>query len=222
MTVGSLWSRMVTGDGLRKTRLHTYSGNLIDIGGLRYLPHSVWSVFLLKVFGYRQRVPWLGYRAVRKLRSLIQPDWAVLEFGSGMSSLLFGRLCRHLVSVESDPSWYDQMQRLFAAAEIVSVDYRLRSVEQYTSHPDLHDRSFDLVVVDGLVRDEAAALAVRKVKSGGYVFFDNSDVPWPEYKEARRVLLEAGDFGGLWIFNDLTPFQIQVNESMLIKVKASG
>ena len=95
VTVGGLWSRLVTGDGLQKTRLHTYSGNLIDLGGLRYLPHSVWSVLLLKLFGYCQRVPWLrlGYRGVGRLRSLIRPDWTILELGSGMSSVLFAQLC---------------------------------------------------------------------------------------------------------------------------------
>lgn len=214
-----LWSRLVTGDGLRKTRLHTYSGRAIDLGGLMYLPHSIWSVLLLKVFGYRQRVPWLGYRAVRRLRALIRPDWTILEFGSGMSSLLLAQLCRQLVSIESDPTWYGQMERLFAKNQVVGVDYRLRSAEQYTLLPDLPDRSFDLVVVDGIVRDEAALVAVKKAKPGGYVFFDNSDVPWPEYKAARRVLLEAAAADGVWFFNDLCPFQIQVNESMLIKVK---
>jgi hypothetical protein len=72
-------------------------------------------------------------------------------------------------------------------------------------------------VVDGIVRDEAARVAVQKVKPGGYIFFDNSDVPWPEYKAARRVLLEAAD--EIWFYNDLCPFQVQVNESMLVKVK---
>ena len=219
MTHG-LWSRLVTGDGLRKTRLHTYSGNLIDLAGLRYLPHSVWSVLLLKAFGYRQRVSWLGYRAVKRLRSLIRPDWTILEFGSGMSSLLFAQLCKQLVSVESDPSWFEQVQLLLAESELPDVDYRLRSAEQYTLHPDLPDGAFDLGVVDGIVRDEAAVVAVQKVKPGGYVFFDNSDVPWPEYKAARRVLLEAAAADGIWFFNDLCPFQIQVNESMLIRVKS--
>jgi hypothetical protein len=172
-----LWSRLLTGDGLRKTRLHTISGNRVDLGGLLYLPKSMWSVALLKLFGYRQRVPWLGYRAVKRLESILQPDWRVLEFGSGMSSLFFASRCAQLVSVESDPAWYDSMRELFAQKGIANVDYRLRSLEAYTDHPDLPDHSFDLILVDGMVRDRAAALALQKVKPGGYVMLDNSDTP---------------------------------------------
>ena len=213
------WSRLLTGDGLRKTRLHTYSGHRIDIGGLAYLPRSLWSIAILKIFGYHQRVPWLGYRAVRHLDGLIRPDWRVLEFGSGMSSLFFARRCDRLISVESDPSWYTQMGRLFTRLGIANVDYRLREADDYAEHPDLPDQSFDLVVVDGLARDRVSAVALRKVKPGGYVFLDNSDVPWPDHKSARQLLSDAAAPDGVRVFNDLYPFQLQVNESIVVKVR---
>ena len=52
----SLWSRLITGDGLRRSRLHTYGGKRLDAGGFAYLPHAVWSAVALKVFGYRRSV----------------------------------------------------------------------------------------------------------------------------------------------------------------------
>lgn len=214
-----VWSRMLTGDGLRKTRFHTYSGRLVNLGGLAYLPRSLWSVFLLKVFGFRQRRPWLSYRAVKHLNGLVQPDWSVLEFGSGMSSLFFARRCRHLVSVESDPTWHEMMLKLLASRGLNNVDYRLRSEDIYTDLPDLPDQSFDLVVIDGLVRDRCARVALSKVKPGGYVFFDNSDVPWPEHQAARQTIAEAADRDGITLFDDFYPFQVQVNESMLVRTK---
>ena len=204
----------------RKTRLHNYSGHRIDIGGLADLPQSLWSVVLLKVFGYHQRVPWLGYRAVRHLDALIRPDWRVLEFGSGMSTLFFAQRCDRLISVESDPAWYAQMGRLFARSSVANVDYRLREADAYADHPDLPDHSFDLVVVDGLARDRVSAVALRKVKPGGYVLLDNSDVPWPDHKTARLLLVDAAVPDGVRIFNDLYPFQLQVNESIVVKISA--
>ncbi|HWZ92235.1 MAG TPA: hypothetical protein VNW92_25400, partial [Polyangiaceae bacterium] len=83
------YQRLVTGDGLRRSRFHTYQGQLLDPGAFAYLPHCVSSVLLLKLFGYRQHVPWLGFRVVRRLQTLIRPDFRILEFGSGMSSLFF-------------------------------------------------------------------------------------------------------------------------------------
>jgi hypothetical protein len=216
--LGRFWSRVLTGDGLRKSRLHTYSGRLIDPAGIAYLPKSLWSVCLLKMFGYRQKRPWLGYRAVKRLDAIIKPDWSILEFGSGMSSLFLAPRCRRLVSVESNPAWYEQMRRLFAEQGLTNVDYRLRSTDEYTAHADLPGRSFDLVVVDGLVRDQCAVMALDRVKAEGYVFFDNSDVPWLEYKAARQALTDAADVGSVTLFDDFYPFQVQVNESMLVRI----
>src|SRR5438128_557439 len=105
-----LLSRIVTGDGLRKTRFHSYNGNLIDIAGLAYLPSSALSTFLLKTVGYRQQTPWLGYRAVRRLRTLLQPEWNALEFGSGMSSLFLAKRCKTVVSIESDKEWHGRVK----------------------------------------------------------------------------------------------------------------
>ena len=218
--VRSLWSRIVTGDGLRKSRLHTYSGRMVDLGGITYMPRSLWSVCLLKVLSYRQKRPWLGYRAVERLDEMIKPDWRILEFGSGMSSLFLSRRCGHLVSVESDLVWYEEMRRLFAEHGTNNVDYRFRGLDDYTAHADLPVRSFDLVVVDGIIRDRCMLTALEKVKSGGYVFFDNSDVPWDEHRTARRTLKDAADVDGITLFDDFYPFQVQVNESMLVRIRS--
>ena len=214
------WLRLLTGDRLRKTRLHTYSGSLIDVRGLSYLPLSLWSVFLLKLFGYHLRAPWLGYRAVKHLRKLIRPDWRVLEFGSGMSTLLLVRACAHVVSVESDLNWYNQTREILARDGIENIDYRFRDTGSYNSHPDLSPHHFDLIVIDGIARDESAKLAIQLVRPGGYVFYDNSDVPWEDHKTARELLVAAAEPNGVTTFIDFCPFQIQVNESILVRIAA--
>ena len=216
------WSRVVTGDGMRKTRFHTYSGNRIDWRGVPGVVRSCSSLVTLKLFGHWQPVPWLGYRAIKHLDSLIRPDWSILEFGSGMSSLFFAQRCSRLVSIESDPAWFDRMRALLASKDITNVDYRFRSEADYTSLDDLADHSFDLVIVDGIARDREAIAAVQKVKPGGYVFFDNSDVPYTEHREARHTLTAAAVPGTVRIFNDFYPFQISVNESLIVKITGTS
>lgn len=214
--MANMISRIVTGDGLRKSRLHTYSGRMIDRAGLAYLPSCLWSTLLLKC-GYRQQLPWLGYRAVRHLDKLIRPSWRILEYGSGMSSLFFAKRCSQLVSIESDREWFSAMLRRFNESGIQNVNYRLCGPSFYATHSDLSDGTFDLVVVDGIARDQCAVEALRVVRPGGYVFYDNSDVPWAEYAAARRTLVEAA--ASVTIFDDFTPFQLQVNESLLIRTR---
>ena len=217
MIFRSLWKRLITGDGLRKTRFHTFRGNCIDLAGLVHLPHCIWSS-LLRVFGYRLPVPWLGYRAVKYLRQIIQPEWRIIEYGSGMSSLFFAKHGKDLVSIESDRQWFDHMRTLFSKKSITNIDYRFRDVCRYTSHSDLIENSFDLCIVDGLVRDESAKQALKLVRPGGYIFMDNSDVQNSEYLTARNILQEAAIKDSVKIFNDFYPFRVGVNEGMLVQL----
>jgi hypothetical protein len=214
-----LWSRLIAGDGGRKSRFHTMGGARVDAAALPYLPRTLWTTFLLKVFGYRVQEPWLGYRAVARLEQVLSPDSRVLEFGSGMSTLWFARRCATVVSVESDPGWYDEMQRRFGELGVTNVDYRLREPAMYTDHPDLARASFDLALVDGIARDEEALAAVALVKPGGFILFDNSDVPYGPWLAARATLLAAAEPGSVTIYNDLYPTQLSVMESLLIKTR---
>ena len=53
------------------------------------------------------------------------------------------------------------------------------------------DESFDFALVDGYRRDVAVSTAIRKVRPGGFVYLDNSDVPDAEHSSARSILLGA-------------------------------
>lgn len=215
----SLWSRLVTGDGLRRSRLHTYGGKRLDAGGFAYLPHAVWSAVALKVFGYRTKAPWLSYRGVREIDRLVRPDWRVLEFGSGMSSRFFAARCAQLVSIESDADWYERMRPTLEAAEGCQVDYRLRSEADYAALDDVPDSTFDLALVDGLQYDRTAATAVRKVRPGGYIYMDNSDIPYKEFRDGRQTLIDAAEPGSVRFFVDFSPFWLSVNEGMLVRLR---
>jgi hypothetical protein len=214
-------TRLVTGDGLRKSRFHTYSGDPIDWQGLTYLPQAVGTTLLAKLFSYRVRAPWLGFRAVAHIESLIRPESLILEFGSGMSSEFFAMRCRKLVSIENNPVWYAQMQRRFKARGFQNVDYRLQTGDEYSRLEDYPDASFDFVLVDGERRTESARTALAKVKPGGYVYLDNSDVPYGDFRRARAALVEAAapEPGSVRVFRDLCPTQIIVNEGLLVRVK---
>ena len=85
--------RILIGHGERRSNFHDLRGNRVGIKGLFYLPHVILTIFLRKFFGYRLDMPWISYRAQRKIARLIQPDWTILEFGSGMSTLWLARRC---------------------------------------------------------------------------------------------------------------------------------
>lgn len=218
----SLTSRLCTGAGINRTRLHDRKGQLLDAGGFVYLPHVLLSTVWTKIVGHRPEVPWLGYRTIRWLDRNIRPDWHILEFGSGMSSLWFARRVTkgRLVSVESSPEWYEKVRSEFEKRGQAHVDYRLRPADVYPAAvDDIPDGSFDLVLVDGLRRDDCIPVALRKVKPGGYVLLDNSDADDDEHRRAERLLIEGSAGRSTWVRHktDFYPGMILVCESLLVQ-----
>jgi len=75
--------------------------------------------------------------------------------------------------------------------------------------------------VDGARRAESARTALAKVKPGGHVYLDNSDVPYGDFRRARAALIEAAadEPGAVRVFRDLCPTQIIVSEGLLVRTR---
>lgn len=66
-------------------------------------------------------------------------------------------------------------------------NFDIREVEAYAATIlDYEDQSLDFVVVDGHFRVACLRVAWTKLKSGGLLIFDNSDLP--EYEEFMQAL----------------------------------
>lgn len=208
---------------LHRSRLHDEKGNRLPLAGFVYLPHSVITTVLRKSVGYRPVRPWLGYRALNRLDQLIQPEWKMLEFGSGMSTLWFARRCREVISIEHDDDWYWQVREMLDQAGMRNVRYEHRPVANYARLEDVEDKSLDFVLIDGAERGQCAASALRKVRDGGYIYLDNSDKHSDgrggDTRVAEEILLDGAISRGgeIEYFVDLIPTYIQVVEGMLVR-----
>jgi hypothetical protein len=210
-------SRLLRGDPGKRSRLHDLQGNFPGPGALAYLPACIVSTLARKITGAHPKLPWLGYRAIRRLDRLIRPDWAVLEFGSGASSAWFAARCSRLVTIEGNPLWFEQVRRQLAPMANASI---LLHSPPYGELRSALPAGFDLVVVDGESRDEAMRIALEKVRPDGYVYLDNSDVAYPSHVAARELLTKAATSSELFV--DLTPGNVSVTQGMLARVPATG
>lgn len=213
------------GSSLRRSRLHNCRGKLVDARGLLYLPHSVVTTIWLKLTGRRPEVPWLGYRAVKRLDALIEPSWTILEFGSGMSTIWFARRCTFVLSLETDDRWFAKVRELLDRAGLENVDCRLcpaaadDAPDYSAAVSNRRGSEFDLVLVDGARRDLSMDVALAMVKPGGYVFLDNTDLPNEDCRIAATLLFEAaGANPPMWVFNDFSPSVVMVNEGTLVRI----
>lgn len=173
--------------GTRAGRFHTARGPMGVSGWLRY-PAARWRARR----GRTPERPWIVPAAVGWLGRRIRSDWAVLELGSGRSTVWFARRAGSVLSFEDNEYWYPRTQERLAEAGLTNVDLRLREVEGFPKEvAELPDASFDLVLVDFLeaaavTRIDALKPAMKKVRPGGYLLLDDSDRPG--YREAYELL----------------------------------
>lgn len=160
-------------------------------------------------------VPWIVFSAKRFLDSLIKKSAMCFEWGSGGSTLYFAAKAKKIFSVEHDPDWFAQVTKILQRKKPSSYNLKLVPAEKESfltalvnfsgryHSTDAHllklslksycqeisgfpDNYFDIVFVDGRARKSCIALAVSKVRLGGWLILDNSDRP--EYNAGTKLL----------------------------------
>lgn len=215
--------RIIKGSGDRPTRFHDEKGNLVTPGGYIYALHSLFTAFLRHTFGYLPPMPWLSYRAQRYINGLLRPEWTVLEFGSGMSTVWFAQRCKSIYSFEHNPTWYGVVKARLI--EISNVIYHLREKESYPDLSEFPDEFFDFVLIDGIRRADCVRNALPKVKPGGWIYLDNTDMsakslPGNDYQQAEQLLLShiAADRASVKYFTDFVPTNFFAKQGMLVNI----
>ena len=126
-------------------------------------------------------IPWLHPEAIDYLESLLEPDFKVLEHGSGGSTLWFAERVASVIAIENDADWYKQVESELPEKARVML-------WQKEILPNFRGK-FDLLFIDGApVIDRALYLRniIKFVKPGGYVVLDNANRP--EYAVERDNL----------------------------------
>jgi hypothetical protein len=171
-------TKIVVGTPGKKTRFHTRRGELVP---LREWP-AAGGALLRRIRGKAYDRPWLAPQAVQFLERIIEPGWVVAELGAGASTAWFGRRAGRVLSLESDPSWADQVEATLTRVGLRNVEVHLVPLGEFD---DALARvaaktPFDLIVVDQLERETGARVeSIRRgwqfVRPGGYLVLDDSD-----------------------------------------------
>jgi predicted O-methyltransferase YrrM len=123
-------------------------------------------------------VPWLAPDVITHLENLIQPDWEIVEHGSGGSTVWFASRCKSVTAFESNAEW----QKVVSAslpdnAKVLGTGGFAQKLQ------------CDLLLIDGEpveTRADWLRLAPDVVKPGGWVVLDNANRP--EYAVERKHL----------------------------------
>lgn len=161
----------------------------------------------LRVMSFEKRhpdAPWLTAASIDLLGQLLLRTDRVLEFGSGRSTVWFAGRCAHVTSIEHDERWFSFVEK--KVLQLGNVDYMLRSTATGSAVSsayirvleELPDRSFDVLVNDGRLRDLVAEHGIAKLRSGGLMVLDNAERYLPNMFHVPESRLERAPEGA-WI-----------------------
>lgn len=170
-------------------------------------------------------VPWIVYEATEMFDKIIKPDFYIFEYGSGGSTIYFLKKVKKLISIEHDIDWYTRVSNITKKLNINNHEYKLfepqkidendgidysnyvadlnpsyypnHHFKKYVSYIDKFDNeSFDFVLIDGWSRPTCIEHSINKVKPGGFIVLDNSELKC--YHESIKLLKtwERKDFFG--------------------------
>ena len=141
-------------------------------------------------------IPWMTYAAIDFLGTKLQPAMRVFEWGAGFSTIWLASRVQEIVSIEESSAWYEELRpQLPANVSLLcrpDRDAYVDAIRETTGE-------FDLIVIDGVHRNECASACLSRLSPNGMVVFDNSD--GAEYDPGMTMFNDAGflriDFWGL-------------------------
>jgi predicted O-methyltransferase YrrM len=113
----------------------------------------------------------------------------VLEFGAGQSTLWWLARGADVISFEDDAGWVQRIRHKVPRADVRLVD---RALQQFPD--ELRAETFDVVMIDGMRRQVAAAIGRTAVASGGCIIQDNSEGYWSDEPGRYEIVELLADF----------------------------
>jgi hypothetical protein len=132
-----------------------------------------------------EALPWFSYAAIHFLDQLKLDGLRVFEYGTGNSTLFWSRKGATVCAVEFDGGWASYVrQHAGPNAEILHEP----NTEEYARAIMQYDDPFEIIVVDGAVRDLCAQNALGRLAADGFIVLDNSEA----YPRVAKSLRESG------------------------------
>jgi hypothetical protein len=143
-------------------------------------------------------IPWYTYPAVEFFGQLDARGLRIFEFGSGHSSLFWAHKGAEVFAVEHDRAWFEKMSTMSACLR--QLELRESTAEYVRAIADVGGE-FDIIIIDGVWRNQCAQAALAHLRKDGCIILDNSD--WytdvAEFLRAREFL--QVDFSGFGPIN---------------------
>jgi hypothetical protein len=144
----------------------------------------------------QQGQPYFSWGAIDFLRQRVKPGSRLFEYGSGGSTIFFLNLDCEVTSVETSSEWVGMVSQAVGSHlkwHLIEHCHDNPTKDQIAAFPRYirTGAPWDIVVVDNtetenLRRVSCVAEAIRCIRPGGMLVFDDAHLP--EYREVPKVL----------------------------------
>lgn len=111
-------------------------------------------------------MPWYTRPFLEKLEKIDFKDQNVFEYGVGNSTIWFRKRGANVFGVDDSPAW----------AEKIGVPCKIDK-ESYCGYIQKVRKTFHMIVIDGIYRDECIEYALPLLKKDGVIVIDNWKQP---------------------------------------------
>jgi hypothetical protein len=137
--------------------------------------------------------PWFTYSSLEFLSQIDKRGLSVFEFGTGYSTLYWQNNGAAVYGAEHNPDWYSMICTKIKDCSGVKLFTTKEDYSLSIAHIGIQ---FDVIVIDGIWRNECAKAAIQHLSSEGIIILDNSDwyVDVVEYLDSLGLV--RVDFSG--------------------------
>jgi hypothetical protein len=146
-------------------------------------------------------IPWFTYPAIEYLGQFDFQGMNIFEFGCGNSSHYWTRRGAVVWSVDHDEDWH---RKMCSEASPAQTFYLGQDPESYLRAIERPGIAFDVVLIDGILREECVAPAIAHLRRGGFIILDNADRDAETGRLLRARDFFEVDFNGFGPINDYT------------------
>lgn len=152
------------------------------------LRHRGWfeSYNALPVDEHGEPIPWTPYAFIDFVDERLDDSLRVFEYGSGGSTVWYANRVDEIISVEHDTKWFETSRSL--APTNAEVVYR---PENRYPRAITEFGTFDVVVIDGIHRNECVESVLDHLSNVGVVIWDDT-YRMDRYGEGIQVLRNEG------------------------------
>ena len=137
----------------------------------------------------RRPIPWFSYPFIDFLTPRLTKDLVLFEFGSGSSTSFFAERVKQVISIEHNKEWFEIVNKTKPNnAKLILTDSD--SIDDYLNYLNNLKEKVDVVIVDGLHRNECLTYALEKLAENGVIVLDDSERS--EYKKGIESVIGRG------------------------------